>query len=551
MLVIFVVGMAVQRRATTSAFDRLEAQQSAEDGHTLGMALDYEVRLVKSFGATNSIWDSSYSDVAHADKTTFAQDFAAGDVKEVYGLDGVVGVGPDSTPRVGGMTDGSAWQPLPAALADPGVLAGLFDVHGKAVDARCGVTRAGAAAFLTCGFPSYNTAGEAASGGLIYIESLDQSRLSGVGKSMNVKLALAPQAEGTTRTQVPTALGTINVHISTHGSHLAVDGEVPAFGGSSVVLRELRDRPIHAEAATVGSRNILFMIFGAVLLGGLVIVLMRRAVREEVRPLRRTTEEIVASGDRGLRLNIDGDSELAGLARAIDVMLDSLAKQQSELEEQHAVFITETEAARERETSARDDARQHARSVIDGTSESVTEQLGDAVEQIDGLRVAASDIDARAQDAGERAREVVAEGRRADEVVNDLGESIRRIAGISDTIAMLSEQTNLLALNATIEAARAGEAGRGFAVVANEVKELAMTTTRSTEEIAGTISSIERDAAAVASTITAMTAHVDGVDTATNEVRRVADEQRTTVDALASRLHEAIAKVDAMHDIEV
>lgn len=126
-----------------------------------------------------------------------------------------------------------------------------------------------------------------------------------------------------------------------------------------------------------------------------------------------------------------------------------------------------------------------------------------------------------------------------NEAIGTLGEKVKAIGGVMDTITDISSQTNLLALNASIEAARAGEHGKGFAVVADEVRKLAEQSAHATKDVQSTVLQLQEESRLV-------TVQMEETITTFRDQGVVVQETESTFGQLSGLMADMQASIDAI-----
>jgi methyl-accepting chemotaxis protein len=270
-------------------------------------------------------------------------------------------------------------------------------------------------------------------------------------------------------------------------------------------------------AALVGGQNILLPLVLIIVLCGAVYplaTLFERTLSNSMDEMRNAAYQI-AKGDFTVKLEGDGESEVAGIAQAFNSMVERL---RDILRETSQITRLVSDASRniyERNQQLKTVMEQvtiSAGELATGAnqiSEDVS-QMSESISEIENKVANYADSTKQMNERSAHTLELVRQGRQAVEnqtegmrrnveateavsrTIEELAKHAEGISKITRSISEIADQTNLLSLNASIEAARAGEHGRGFAVVAQEVRKLAEEAGASTKEVFSLVRGIEQ-----------------------------------------------------------
>ncbi len=338
-------------------------------------------------------------------------------------------------------------------------------------------------------------------------------------------------------------------------------GTVKVFFDTAILEQKLRESLL---------LNIIELVVLDLIISIVIVAVLAATV---LRPIRQLTEVIhdLSSGDGDLsnKLAPARFKEFDDITDGINTFTESL---RVIVQDVSLSSVTLEEKARANGTAARANAdkldqQRHQLTTVAAAATELNHSVSivaDTAAQTADQAHTATDLTHSVNEAIEKSASEIVNMREEMDHVNQemhiLVEEGDKITTVLNVINDISEQTNLLALNAAIEAARAGEQGRGFAVVADEVRNLAVKTSQSTEQIQKNIvalgnatNSVEQELSRIASLLEKTASRVSESQHSVNQVQELisiisdrngqisqaTEEQRQAVEEISQAIVEA------------
>ncbi|MDX8409064.1 MAG: methyl-accepting chemotaxis protein [Mariprofundales bacterium] len=242
-----------------------------------------------------------------------------------------------------------------------------------------------------------------------------------------------------------------------------------------------------------------------------------------------------------LSRRIDASSLPATLTQMVDAFnadLDRLAEKLGEGEQGKAVFQRDLSLISQSLDVIADgigmrgdqllDAAETMGSCVHATTEEaeqVRQRMAQAASGVDAINQTIRAVTEQIQEAGGITRDAVKQAGESEASIAELAQAAQEIGSMVSQIADIAKHTRTLSVNATIESVRAGEAGTGFGVVANEVKDLAVQTSKTTHDISRLIADMQQRASASTLSMQSVAKTVTRVHSITMEIQEHALKQ--------------------------